>query len=175
MNKSSRFFEAVGRNKRIRRMHRMRESGVWTIDTDKYIAEIEGLHATRMTRHLVPKKLLAASKVMITEVSLQSSAFRSRIVEIRMVCFKAKRLLDKHLKAATNYLTSKYAPLLRVEFSTISAKDKAVSYVLEDFYQLREDLQTVIEIADMVITDIDQSGWRVRDTIAALEIHSHDK
>lgn len=168
VRRESQFLRAVERNKRIKKMRNMLQFGVYAVDTGKYIKEIEMLHETRSWRAYAVKEVLQSAQKALVTANMQNSSYRSRGVAIKMHCFKISALLDEHLGKAHSYLETKYSDMLRAEHSTIKGRDQAIRFVLEDFYTLRHKLNTVMKLADMLIEDLDSTGWSIKHTADAI-------
>lgn len=162
MVRRGRFQEAVQRNKRMKKLLRLRESGVFAVDTDRYIKDLEQLHSSRLFRAWESKDVLSSAQMHIVKGAMQNSAYRSNAVTIKMTCFKVSRLLEKQIKAAASYLSSHYSEILRSEYSTIKEREKAIELVLEDFTKLKDDLESVVKLADILINDLDQTYWSIK-------------
>jgi len=173
--KNSFFFKSVKNNKRYKRLIEMREKGMFAVDHERAIKEIESLHLTRNMRTLTVKTLLSSFQHSAIDITLQNSAFRSRVVEIKMKFFKLNRALERHLAKMRNYLASRYASQLKTEFSTMESRKKALDYLLEDFNSISNNFTVVVELADFVIDDIDKAGWSVKAIIEAMAIAAKDK
>lgn len=173
--KHSFFFKTVLKNKRYRRLLEMKDNGMFAVDHEKAITEIQSLHSRRSMRTLTSKTLLSSFQNSAVDVSLENAAFRSRIVEIKMKFFRLGRSLERHLAKMRNYLASRYASQLKSEFSTVEARKKALDYLLEDFNSISTDFQLVVELADFVIEDIDKAAWSIKAIIEAMALAARDK
>jgi hypothetical protein len=89
--------------------------------------------------------------------------------------FKLRAQLVKHIKAMRNYLSSRYSSELRREFTTLDARKKVLDYMMKDFDDIADDFQLVVDIADIVIEDIDKAYWSIRAVIDVMEIASKDR
>jgi hypothetical protein len=170
IRRQSLFLRKVERNKRIRRLRRMFNTGAYAVDSGKMLRELETLHATRKFRSYELKAVLQSAQRLLMDASLQNSAYRSRAVEIKMTCFKVDALLEEHLKSATSYLLTKFADILRQEHTTIKGREDAVRYVLEDFHSLRHRLRTVMTMADLLISDLDSTAWSIKGTVDVMQM-----
>lgn len=159
------FLTRVAKNKKFKRLVEMRENGLFAEDTAKYIKELETLHATRKMRHLKTRELLQSFSHEATDISLQNSSFRSRAVEIKKKFYKLSSLLEEHLTNMKNYLATYYAETLSSCYRTQEMKKKALDYVLSDFERLSARYKLVSELSDLVIDDIDQAGWTIKNII----------
>lgn len=167
---SSKFIEKVHNNKRFKRLVEMFEQGRFAVDDTAALKEIESLHKTRASRSLQPNDVLTSFQRNTITMSMQNMAFRSRLVEIKMRFFKLHRALDEHIDAMRNYLVTRYTVEFKREFGTVDARRKALDFIMEDFSKKSASFQTVTEMADLVIADIDQTAWGIKAIISAMEL-----
>ena len=135
----------------------MLETGVYSINVAALIKEMEQLHASRKFRTFTSTDVISNFQKRMIVATLENSAHRSRIVEIKVMCFKVNRLLKEHIKITYTYISTKYQSDLKIAFSTAKAREDAINSILEEFIKLSEKLNTAIEIAEFIIKDIDQS------------------
>lgn len=167
---SSRFIERVQSNKRFKRLVDMFDKGRFAVDDADALKEIETLHKTRVSRSLQPKDVLTSFQQNTVTMSMQNMAFRSRLVEIKMRFFKLHRSLNEHIDAMRDYLATRYSVEFKREFGTVDARRKALNYLMEDFSKKSAGFQTVMEMADLVINDIDQAAWGIKAVINVMEL-----
>ena len=130
--------------------------------------ELLDMHAGRQSRTLFSSKaFLKATK--ISAAALQDSAFRSRAVEILITARVHTNLLNRYIDRLTDYLKSTYATELK-EFPTINQRDSAVRSALEPMYEQSVAADNVIEVAELIIADIDQASWGMSKALSALDV-----
>lgn len=141
-------------------------------EMERYIAELEDMHRSRSVRTL-NTKMLSSGKIQtkLTEAIIQNTALRSRVVEIKMRCFKIAKTLEDHAFNLKTYLKVEYGALLNTEFKTVADKNTAVEFPLENLRRYSQKLQMIISLADMVVNDIDQSSWAIKSIIDVLNIN----
>lgn len=166
--KKSAFLRMARDDPRMTKLGRMRESGVYSIDTEALIKELEGMHSSRQSRTIKARTMLRDTETSMNMV-LENQAFRSRVVQIKITCYKTKALLDEQLSLMTKYLLTKFASQLSLEFSTQKAKADAVATCLSDFSKLQSKLAIVMTISDMIANDLDQSYWSINVTVKIAE------
>jgi hypothetical protein len=155
----SSFLKLVKKDDRIKRMDRVIESNKSAINTLAYIKELENMQASRKFRTFTATEIISNVQKRLIEASVENSAQRSRCVEIKLKCFKLYRVLKKYIETSKIYLLTKYQNDLKIAYSTIKSREDAVNSVLETYIKVIDKLETVIQLADMVIDDIDQSHW----------------
>ncbi len=169
------FIRKVKKNKRYLRLLKMKDSGLFALDTKADIKKIEDMHATRKMRTLNVKDVLQNFQHNTIEISYQNAGFRSNISSIKFKYYKIAHSLDKHINALSDYIASKYASQLSSEFKTVGAREKALNYILEDFKTILHDFRLVISLADFIIEDLDKAGWSINATIEVMKLTAKDR
>lgn len=170
VNRISQFKSALKNDERLKRLKKMRESGIFAVDTERLITELETIHGTRKIRTLNSSDFLAKAQKKLIDMSLENVAKRSRCVEIRMKVFKLSALLEHQLVATKIYLGAKYSAILASEYKLVTDRKMAIGRVLEDYEVLLSKFKTVEKLADMVIEDCDQTGYGISNISRAIEI-----
>lgn len=139
-------------------------------DTEAAAKEIEALHLGRKSRNLVVKRLTGHK---IAEVSLQDQSYRSRLVEIMMVATKQYQMLSAAYDAAVDRIgMDMNSSLLDRGLRSIGDRTTFVKSRLQFASQRLCEINLVIELAQMVIADIDAGGWSLKRTFESLQISS---
>lgn len=134
-----------------------------------YLKEIQTLHSTRSLRVLGVQQLPSGKR--LAEASLKDQAVRSRCVEIAMDTAIKRNRLYRLTETITGYISVNFTEELNdIGFKTIADKKSAISSLLTKWYTLIDNMDTVTEVADMVIKDIDQGSWALNKVISSLEI-----
>ena len=168
--RTSQFERLAKKNKRVVKLEKMMDSGLFSIDTHKLTNELFTLHGTRNIRNLSSSDVLGSAQKKLLDIALENVAKRSRCVEIKMKAYRVARSLEQHLADMFNYLYSRYSDQLREEFRAITDRKSAVTAILQPFYNLLHKLKTVESLADMVISDCDQTGYATTNMTKAIEI-----
>jgi hypothetical protein len=149
------------------------KSGVFDVDFDLYIKEIENMHLTRSSRRMTIKRVLKNAQKQILTVSAQDSAYRSRCVEIKMSCLKRIFQLEEQSNALRRYLALTYIDNLN-EFSTEKFRNMAIDDVMKIPNRRIKKLEEIKVLADLVIEDIDATGWTIKRIIESLSLYARD-
>lgn len=149
----------------VRKLRRLLRKGGFNVNTVEFIRELEGLHTTRLTRRLVVTDVTQRFQGRFMRAVLQNQANRSRTVEIKMRCFRTQAKLKRHLDDLTKYLMARYAEQLRRAAGTKSERENIIKSVYSNAENIQEELNTTMAIADMVIDDLDKTGWTVKNII----------
>lgn len=167
---SSTFKLKVKADPRIKKLHSMLESGLFSVNTDRLMDELETIHNTREIRTLSTSEYLRKAQQKLVDSSLENIAKRGRCVAIKMKAYRLSALLDKHVDSARGYLLVKYSAELANEYRLLNDRKSAVNKVLEPFILLIKDFQTVETLADMVIKDCDQTGYGISNMANTIQV-----
>lgn len=132
---------------------------------DNLVSEMEMMHKSRKSRDLHLKN---PDVQKLVDASMQASSYRSRCVEIMNTVQKANRLLQ----AATDRIETHTATTYR-EFIPGRSQQERKAYI-KNIYQAAHyklaDYERIIEMAKLLIEDIDQFGWTARLILNSLEL-----
>lgn len=162
--------QTLRRDKRVIRLKASIEKGIFFVDVKKYREEIRTLHAGRKVRTLKAKIVVRNFSNKFMDAALQNSAYRSRIVEIKMIMLDRKHELEEYLEALKKDLKVRYSEDLAETYRTINERDNAVAVVLSDAMSIIRNVDNACKYADLVIEDIDQSGWTMKHLMSAVEL-----
>jgi DNA polymerase III delta prime subunit len=131
-------------------------------------SEIESLQASRVSRGLISRSITAKvlNKAIVTDM-----ANRSRLVEIRSKCNRSLQLVHMALESARIHIRATYGDLLRSAYgSTKADMDAGINKMLINYVQLRSDLEHSIENIDIVVKDIDQASYGLRNLVDIMKL-----
>lgn len=136
---------------------------------DQFIDEIENLHKTRGVRVLGAQAVPSGKRV--ADAAMRDQSVRSRCVEIVMQVTRRRNYLAIQMDVIRSYLTAQYMQLLGESGArTITEKKEIVSSMFSRADTILHRLDTITEIADLVIKDTDQAAWALSKTVTALEV-----
>lgn len=161
------FIEKAQNDKRVVRLKKRLTEGGFFLDLDALEQEASVLHSSRKLRTLKTEDLIASFQKRFISAALQNQAFRSRIVEIKVKCFKTAAHLKENLDHLKPYLRVKYSKLLS-EYKTVADKNSAIDSVLEEPIRYLAKLENVDKILENYIKDIDQASWTLKSLIDAM-------
>ena len=134
---------------------------------DGYLSEIHGLHTSRGVRTIT--RATAAKK--LADASIQDQSCRSRIVEIAMTVAETRNWLAEAVDNFENYLKTNYSRTLsKVGCTTIAQRDAMAEHFTTDARRILSKIDSITEIGDMVIADIDKAAWAIRSCIDAVTV-----
>lgn len=138
------------------------------IDPDELFEELLALHQSRKITKLKAKDFLRNHSRVI-ESTVDESSKRSRCTTIKILALRQYMVLKDADSAIRKYLSAKYAKKLKASGrTTLTAQKGYIDARLSDHSGLLDRIDMVMKTADMVIEDIDASGWglkRISDSI----------
>lgn len=132
--------------------------------------EINRLHSGRISRTLYGTTP-GGDKIM--NAALQDASHRSRMAEIRVRVSKQADLLDITLEATRIYLARQFAD----EVPDIRTKSERMAYFdahLTNGIVLHSKLKSLISRIDVLIKDVDQTGFSLKHCVDILELVYHN-
>lgn len=139
----------------------------WKPEFENFGDEILRLHKTREIRLL--KRGNRASK--LSDAALQDQATRSRCVEIAAIITLNRNYLERAINNALKHLETHYGSYLFSKGCKTKMEQKAVYEVcMADAKSKMEQMDTIIEVADRVIDDIDKGSFAIKHSLDALQI-----
>ena len=130
--------------------------------------ELRNMHSGRSSRTLYVKGNPSAHGLM--DAVLQDASYRSRCVEIINTISAQRRLLEFATTSIREYIVANFSTELRQLYKTNAERDLALSSLTRSGARLVDDMEVVIEMADRIIGDIDQSGWSIKNAKELLEL-----
>lgn len=136
---------------------------------DKYIDEIQQLHRTRSIRVLGAQAAPSGKKV--ADAAMRDQSTRSRCVEICMDVTRSRNHLAITMNTVQSYLGAEYSQLLSDNgVRAVTEKRSIVESLFGAAQRRLQELDSITEIADMVIKDVDQASFSIKHTVEALTV-----
>ena len=137
-------------------------------ELDSRLEELKMLHASRKTRTL-NSGFPTGRKV--AEAAAQEMAVRGRCVEIVMQETIASNHMAVAIDTIKKYIGAKhYVTMQELGIKGVNDRKELVSALLNPYNRMHDRVNTVIEIADLVIKDCDQGSFSLRHLTDALEV-----
>jgi hypothetical protein len=146
----------------------MMKTGAVALDSTALMDEVATLHTSRKTRILRRNHVLNRGRNKLLDALLQNQAYRSRIAEIRGKAYRVSMTIEEHMDAINEYLLATYPKTLKKHFSTVGARQAFINSLLEIGKRRLKELNTVDGYCEMIINDIDQTGWALKHVIDVL-------
>ena len=124
------------------------------------------MQATRTSRRLYEN---VASAKAVMEANLRDMSYRSRLTEIRVNLTSSSAILDEAIKSMRSYIQTQYYDELS-SYSTVDAKRNMIDRVQKSALSLQAEIQSLLELLDFLIKDIDQTGFGLRNIVEVLKI-----
>lgn len=158
--------ELMSEDEKIQRYRRIVSNIKKSIDLEKLDAELARLHAGRLSRQLYGKH---PSPDSLINAALQDAANRSRMAEIRVEATRQLSILEVAIDSVKKYIMHEY----KDHMIGIKTKGERVGFAeqrLTSGVDFAKKVENMIERADFLIKDIDQTGFSLKHSIACLEI-----
>jgi hypothetical protein len=139
----------------------------WRPEFENFGDELLRLHKTRGIRSLGSGR--RASK--LGDAALQDQAVRSRAVEIVITLMESRDTLEVALHNTFKHIEATYTRLLVDR--DVKTKMEQKSIIESCFSSARstmKQINSLIDIADRIIDDIDQGGFAIKHSLEALAI-----
>ncbi len=162
------FRESALADEKVQQLFVMLRKGMYAINFPENYNSIQTMHSTRMTRHIKRKELMGDFQDNYVDSVLQTQAFRSRVVEIKMETFKVRGLLKSHIEALSARLSTNASIK---EYTTVSARKMATNEILSPAIKTLDKMTNLIDYADLVIADLDKSAWALKNILDAMQLN----
>jgi len=163
----AKFTELAQKDKRVKALLKALHQGSYQIDLPALELEIDNLHLTRKIRTLKTQEVIASFQTKFLEAALQNQAYRSRLVEIKVKCFRIAAKLDEHISVVKTYLSMTYPNALKA-YKTVAERRAAIESVLEEPFSFLKKLELKDKELAEVIKDTDQAGFAMKHIIEAM-------
>lgn len=142
------------------------------LDLDALRKECMLMHSARAVRALRTDKLLTHSARILIEATTIDMTSRSRATEIKMNVLYEKLTRDEIISNLRKYILAVFSKRLKKNFKTITEQKGFVDVLLEPYAKVSLSMNNLLQIADLVINDIDQAGWglkHIQETLVSLQ------
>ncbi len=165
MGSKREFKERLGEDATFQQYRRIVSTIEKRVTVSKFVVEARSLHSSRTMRNL---KGNAPSSDKVYEAIVRDMAARSRIVELKMTLFVEKELLESALSSISAHIRALYdlSDLAR----TLDEKKVLLKKVLNKGYTLLEEIASAVEVMDLIVKDIDQAGYAVRNLVELIKL-----
>lgn len=156
--------------KRDKAWHRFVEisKGAFRPEFAGFVEEMQKLHKTRLVRQLATA--LPTGK-NLAEAGLKDQAVRSRCTEICMDVMANANYLSLAIANMRRHILFQYDDVLVDSGVTrVNEKKATVDNLFNTAQGRLQALNDILDVADLVIRDIDQAGYALKNSTAALEL-----
>lgn len=137
------------------------------VDMDKLLDEAQGLFRTRKSRALYGKRPGATD---LYEVQQQEMMVRTRLAEMSAQIHLKIGMVERANKTIKNHLIAEYGVALKEYSATAADRTAIIQSKLRGGISLLDRLETGVKVLDMLIKDLDQSGYGLRNSIDILKL-----
>ena len=136
------------------------------IDTSKITIEVRMMHSERSSR---PLKGTRPTNEKLYEAVAKDLAVRSRLTELKATLAVEIDLLEMTLEATNGHLRTKYVEYFD-SYKNVEEKKMLGKKILLRGHELAQSLQSAQSHIDMIIKDIDQAGFSMRNMVDLFKI-----
>lgn len=140
--------------------HRFREQmkALGEFDFNALIEEVRTLHKTRSMRMI--RAMSQTSAIQLGDAVGREIAVRARCVEICMDVIVLRNTVNKSISNLKKYLEATYPKTLKgMGVTTVTARRNLLDALVQPYVERTVTMETLLEIADLVIADVDQAGY----------------
>ena len=155
----------IKKDKRYKKLLHILEVAQSRIDVERDRNEAFTMHSGLLVRQLYGKNVFSTKKVLTAIAQLQAN--RSRLVEIRSRAAEHISYLHQGVVAFKRYCMANY------EFSGYKTKEQRDSLLdkpMRPVLDFIAEVDTLIDVLDTFIKDIDQAGFGVRNIVEVLKL-----
>jgi hypothetical protein len=134
---------------------------------ETWLEEVIKLHKARGVRLLSSKS--GARK--LSEAGLQDQSYRSRCIEIILLITRNRNYLASVLFGIQRYIESEYqSQLSKMGIRTKTGQRALINLLTQRAQESVDHLDSLLEMVNLVVEDLDKASWAVKNALAALEI-----
>lgn len=157
------------KDKRYKRLLESFESApLYNIAREELLDELRQIHELREIRRLNPREDGFVDKLI--SANTHDQAQRSRCVAIMMQCVNVTAKLVEATDSLKQHFLMEYSDQLR-SFRTKEERSMVISTALKKFHKYVHEIDTLREVANLVVSDIDKAAWSLRNSVEALKVH----
>ena len=161
--------DLLRQDRRVRKLKRLIKSGNYSLPIIEWQRELEAMYSTRLTRRLTVGDVVRRFHRNFMQAVLQNQSNRSRAVEIKVHCVKTRNRLRKHTTELKRFLLARYSVQLR-PIRTKAEREDMLNSVLFEADDCRQELDSLIEIIDLMVADMDSTGRTVYNLVEMMKL-----
>lgn len=145
------------------------DNGEYSLNTEKYIKELQSLHITRKVRLLNSEEILKNISLLVDALA-QNQSVRSRVVEIKMDCVRVSTKITFKKESLINYVQVKYRDELKLIKGTQSDRNAYIQELFGFADPMISKIKILQDFCDILLNDIDQASWCLKSIIDCMKI-----
>jgi hypothetical protein len=151
----------------VRKFLRIFESSLSALSVPSVQQELASLHAARKSRSLSSASVTAAK---LQDAILVDSYTRSRMVELKVLVHRNSELISSALSAVKKHVLVSFADEVSAVARTKYERDHAIDRVFQNAVHHKAELASLSEEIDLLLRDIDQTSFALRNTAELLKV-----
>lgn len=164
--------KVLRKDKKYKKLSQVLEVAQQRINVEQDRVQAFSLHAGLESRSLYGKRALSPKAVL--SATSQMMANRSRLVEMRARATENISYLHQACKEFKRYALTAYEDEFK-DYRTKEQRDALLDVVMRPALEFIGEADTLIDILDNLIKDIDQSGHSVRHIVDILKLLDSSK
>lgn len=142
----------------------------WDETFDKYMDEIQNMHKARPIR-LIGVNNAHPSGKKLAKAQMVDQAYRSRCIEISMNILRNRNNLEQAINAIKKHVESRYhKDMAQFGIRGVTERKRFVDSLVSFATKKLGDINSIVQMSDLVVGDIDQGTWAIKHTVDALQI-----
>lgn len=134
-----------------------------------YIKDLETMHKTRLLRSVGLDNKVPTGK-LLSKAAMQDQSYRSRCVEIVFQLLVRKNNLQRATTAIQKHILANYEEELKSMGSSVRNRQALVSLAVDSSSAKLQDMDSVIQMADLIIADIDKGSFAIKHAVDSLQV-----
>lgn len=168
--------KVIEEDKTTRRFNSNIDLLIKPLNLEKISLELEKLHSERDLRTLRQIQIMRKQQESVIKATLQNQAFRSRAIELKMQIMRSKNNLDELVDNFYRYLLTKWGSKVKdLGLKTIGERDSFLKQFYSDAERWQRNVNSTLEIIDVLVDDLDQAGWAIMRIVKALELANKER
>jgi len=106
---------------------------------------------------------------MIIEANTMDQGARGRLTEILVTCSRSVNTLERACTAMKQHLYLTFADDLRA-LRTKDERMYVIDVCLSSFMRYIDKVQSVKDMANLIVTDIDKGSWSLKLSVSAMQV-----
>lgn len=161
--------DVIRQDANVRKLRRLIKSGNYALPVTEWIRELETMYSSRKTRRLSVGDVTRRFERNFMAAVLENQSNRSRANEIKMRCEKTKFNLTRYTSKLKRLISARYADQLR-GIRTKAERDDLIRSAMFEAEDSLLEINAVVQIADLAISDMDQTGRTIFNLIEMMKL-----
>lgn len=160
----------IRKDVKYKKFEQIIEMNVERLNVNNLLDEIGDIAEIRTKTALVFNQSSDSIKQIIDQ-NLKAQAYRSRLSEICVQCNRISSLVNLACEKIKDYINVTYSKEISSIGRTKEERGTVISSLMHTALEFISGLNSVIEMAEIIIADIDKQHYSLKLTIDALNLH----